>query len=132
MKKDDLLKLLDVVRTREDQDNLVSIIDLGGQDVLKNILKSFPELDNLKIKEGFDLPELRSLILKKQEVMVYTPVKLSKELVTLLFEALNTSKRRVILNCIVDSDLTAGLKLVYGGRIYDFTFDRFLINRTRS
>lgn len=132
MKKDDLLKILDAVKTLEDQDIAVSILDSGGKDLYQKLLNAFPEIGDAKTTEGFDTSELRSLILKKHEVVVYSPIRLSKEIVSALFDSLNTSKKRIVLNCKVDSDLTAGLKLVLGGKIYDFTLDRFLIDRIKA
>ena len=98
---------------------------LKGNVTKDSLISSYPflkdtDLDKLKR----DFSKIRTELLSRKKVKIYTPITLSRELIIFIHSILTKFSNSIIsIETTIDSSIVAGLKFNLDGRVYDLTLD---------
>ncbi len=111
------------------QNKIIKILD-SSTDLKKSvdtILKSFPSLTKeVAIELASKSESIRAALLSREKIIIQVPISISEGLVTEIYQNFESIfKKPFVLILEVDSDIVVGLRVVYKGKIQDFTFNSF-------
>jgi len=98
---------------------------LKGNVTKDSLISSYPflkdtDLDKLKR----DFSKIRTELLSRKKVKIYTPITLSRELIIFIHSILTKFSNSIIsIETTIDSSIVAGLKFNLDGRVYNLTLD---------
>lgn len=98
---------------------------LKGSVLLELLLRSYPFLKDLKIddvKQNFQ--RIRTDLISRKKVKIYTPITISNELTMYLYKVLcKFAKSSIVIEPFHDSSIVAGIKFNLDGKIYNLTLE---------
>jgi len=97
-----------------------------GKVAKESFVNSYPFLNEVDLdflKKEF--PEVRSILLSRKKIKIYTPITISRDLTKNVYEVLSKfSKSELVLEFYPDTSIVAGLKFEIDGKIFDLTLDK--------
>jgi F0F1-type ATP synthase delta subunit len=129
MKSNEIKSLLSLFPAMTSQNKIIKILD-SSTDLKKSvdtILKSFPSLTKeVAIELASKSESIRAALLSREKIIIQVPISISEGLVTEIYQNFESIfKKPFVLILEVDSDIVVGLRVVYKGKIQDFTFNSF-------
>jgi len=98
---------------------------LKGSVTKESLLSSYPFLRDTDIDRLInDFSKIRTQLISRKKVKIYSPITLSRELIMVIYSILTKFSNSIIsIDATVDSSIVAGLKFNLDGRVYDLTLD---------
>ena len=126
--KDYVTKFYDNLRTVEETSFFIKNFEsyLAGSVNLDSLIKSYSFIgytDIEALKNSF--PKLRTNLISRKKVKIYTPITVSSSLIKYIFNVLkNFSKCDIVLEPILETSIVAGIKFNLDGKIYNLTIEK--------
>jgi len=98
---------------------------IKGNTSAESIIKSYSFLSTTNLEDiKKEFPKLRTNLLSRKKVKIYTPVTISNKLITYLHPIFTKfTQSSIVLDPLQDSSIIAGLKFSFDGKIYNLTLD---------
>jgi len=115
--------LLTVEETNYFVKNLESF--LKGKTPYESIIKNYTFMKDVEVDEiKNEFPRVRTFLISRKKLKVYTPITISRNLIKDIYPVFcDFAKSSIILDPVPDSNIVAGLKFSYEGKIYDLTIE---------
>lgn len=98
---------------------------IKGNTSAESIIKSYSFLSTTNLEDiKKEFPKLRTNLLSRKKVKIYTPVTISNKLIAYLHPIFTKfTQSSIVLDPLQDSSIIAGLKFSFDGKIYNLTLD---------
>lgn len=113
--------------TSQDSNSFIKSFEsyVSGSVAVNTLLSSYPflkEIDLETLKKSFG--KVRTELLSRKKVKIYTPVTVSSELIKLVYTVLTKySKSEIVIESNIDSGIVAGIKFNLDGKIFNLTLE---------